>query len=409
MTVARPQAPQDHQTIQRSGVSFSLSEEKPKMRSLKTARDACERFHPGLLTELEGMPLADREQADSPVVEHYRAHSGPALLVPAEHGGLAADPLDAVRVQRGLASVSPSLGVATVMHHFTVAMLFSLARNADRLTPAQLKVLSGVAGDGLLLASGWAEGRTDQNILLPAVTAERTAGGYRVNGTKKPCSLSRSMDVLTASVAITDSDGRSSLALLLIPADSPGISVSPFWNTPVLAASQSHEVRLSDVEVPDDLVILSTPDDERRLDDLQTAGFTWFELLTAASYSGAASALVAEVFARGRGSATDRAALAIRLEAAVNLIEGAARAIQQGVTGDEAVAAVLVARYASQDLLAGAVNAAVEMLGGMAFIRSPDVAYLAASVAALAFHPPSRSSVAAELAEYFAGGPLHLS
>ncbi|MEU8800812.1 acyl-CoA dehydrogenase family protein [Spirillospora sp. NPDC048819] len=378
------------------------------MRSLDKAREACGRHHPGLLAELEGMSLTDREKTDSAVVEHYRAHGGPALLVPAEFGGLAARPLDAVRVQRAVASVSPSLGVATVMHHFTVAMLFSLSRTADRLAPAQLKMLSAVAGDGLLLASGWAEGRSDQNILLPAVTAERSAGGYRVNGAKKPCSLSRSMDVLTASVAIDDG-GRQSLALLLIPADSPGISVVPFWGTPVLAATQSHEVRLTDVEVPDELVILSTPDDELGLDDLQTAGFTWFELLTTAAYSGVASALTEKVLARDRGSAADRAALAIRMEAAVDLIEGAARAIEQGVTGDEAVATVLTARYAAQDLLAGVVHAAVETLGGMAFIGSPDVAYLASAVAPLAFHPPSRSSVAEQMAGYFAGGPLHLS
>jgi hypothetical protein len=30
-------------------------------------------------------------------------------------------------------------------------------------------------------------------------------------------------------------------------------------------------------------------------------------------------------------------------------------------------------------------------------------------VRALAFHPPSRASVAAELADYFAGSPLRLS
>lgn len=379
------------------------------MRSLATARAACESFHPGLLSELESFPLAEREAEDSPVVEIYRKHAGPGLLVPTEYGGAAADPLQAARVQRGLASASPSLGVATVMHHFTVAMLFSLARNAERLTGAQLRLLSSVAGDSLLLASGWAEGRTDQNILTPMVVAEPVPGGYRINGSKKPCSLSTSMDVLTASVAITDPDGGASLALLLIPAGLPGITVTPFWSSPILAATQSHEVRLSDVEIPEELVISSTAADQHRLDDLQTAGFTWFELLTTASYVGAASALVARVLESGRGSATDRAALAIKLDAAVNLVDGAARAIRDGVTGDEAVATVLTARYASQDLLAGATATAVEMLGGMAFIQSPDVAYLASSVHALAFHPPSRASVAAQLADYFAGGPLHLS
>ncbi|WP_331733355.1 acyl-CoA dehydrogenase family protein [Streptomyces sp. NBC_01276] len=380
------------------------------MRSLTTARGICEQFHAGLLDALEDLPLSTREGEDSPVLELYRKHGGPGLLVPAAYGGAAAGPLEAVRVQRALAAASPSLGVATVMHHFTVAMLFRLAEATGRLTPAQLKLLSAVAPDGLLLASGWAEGRTDQNILAPSVVAERLpGGGYRVNGSKKPCSLSGSMDVLTASVQVTHDDGRSGLALMLIPASSPGIGTRPFWATPVLAASQSHEVRLTDVVVPEDLVIHSTPEDADRLDDLQTAGFTWFELLATSSYVGAASALVAQVLAGKRGTPAERAQLAVRLDAAVSLVEGAARSLEDGTEGDEAVAAVLTARYATQDLLAQTVDQAVEMLGGMAYIRSGDVAYLASAVRALAFHPPSRASVAAELAEYFAGGPLRLS
>ncbi len=389
------------------------------MRSLTSAAAVCEHHHPGLLDALDAIPFAAREAADSPVVELYRRHGGPGLLVPEQYGGRGARPLDAVRVQRALAAASPSLGVASVMHHFTVAMLFRLAENASRLSAAQVKLLSSVASDGLLLASGWAEGRTNQNILSPSVTAVRTPDGFLVNGAKKPCSLSRSMDVLTASVLVEEpgaagggaegGGGAVSLALMLIPAGSPGIEVRPFWSSPVLAAAQSDEVRLTDVAVPEELVVISTAQDQHRLDDLQTAGFTWFELLTTAGYVGAASSLAARVLSAGRGGTHQRAELAVRLDAAVALVEGAARALEDGVDGDEAVAAVLTARYAAQDLLTGAVAAAVELLGGMAFISSPEVAYLAAAVHALAFHPPSRGSVAAELADYFAGGPLRLS
>ncbi|WP_331742009.1 acyl-CoA/acyl-ACP dehydrogenase (plasmid) [Streptomyces sp. NBC_00726] len=379
------------------------------MRSLATARDVCEKFHKGLLEAIEEIPLMEREGADSPVLELYRTCNGPSLLVPTSYGGQAAGPLEAVRVQRAIAAASPSLGVATVMHHFTIAMLFRLAGITARLTPAQLELLSAIAPKNLLLASGWAEGRTDQNILAPSITAERTPGGYRVNGSKKPCSLSHSMDVLTASVMLTQPDGTSRLALMLIPATSPGITTTPFWSTPILAASQSDEVHLTDVEVPEDLTIISTPEDHGRLDDLQTGGFTWFELLTTAAYTGAASTLVDRVITAGRGSAADRAALGTRLDAAVGLVEGAARALEDGVDGDEAVAAVLTARYASQDLLAATVDQAVEILGGMSYIRSAEVSYLASAVRALAFHPPSRASVAAEMADYFAGGPLRLS
>jgi alkylation response protein AidB-like acyl-CoA dehydrogenase len=380
-----------------------------RMRSLTVAREECERFHPGLLEALEALPLQTREADGSPVLDIYRRHGGPGLLAPQEYGGPAAGPLQAVRVQRAVSALSPSLGVGLAMHHFTVAMLFSLADTAGRLTDAQVKLMSGIAGDGLLLASGWAEGRTDQNILLPSVVAEPVAGGYEVNGAKKPCSLSRAMDVLTASVSLTDEQGRPALALLLIPASSPGISVHPFWANPILMGAQSHEVRLENVHVPAELVIASTPEDESRLDDLQSAGFTWFELLATSTYVGAASALVARVLDAGRGSTPERAAIALRLEAAVDLVEGAARAVEGGLAGEDAVAKVLVARYATQDLLASAVDGAVELLGGIAFLRDFDIAYLASTIRALAFHPPSRGSTATALEDYFNGQPLRLS
>jgi alkylation response protein AidB-like acyl-CoA dehydrogenase len=378
------------------------------MRSLDDARDVCERYHPGLCAALAEVPLLDREAADGPVLDLFRKYGGPGLLVPRESGGAGAGPLDSVRVMRAMSSYSPSLGAATTMHHFTVAMLFSLAASAGRLTPAQLDLLSKIAPENLIVASGWAEGKPHTNILIPTVTAQATDGGYLVNGGKKPCSMSRSMDLLTASVALPV-DGKPTLALLLIPARSPGITIHKFWTSNVLAGAESDEVRLADVFVPEELVIRTAPDDPSRLDDLQTAGFAWFEMLATAVYVGAASALVEQVVERGRGTITDRALAVTQLEAAAGLVEGAARAIDDGMIGDEAVATVLVARYAAQQALAVASDMAAELLGGIAFMRSSEIGYLLAAVRALPYHPPSRTATAQPLVDYFSGQPLVLS
>ncbi|MFI0446679.1 acyl-CoA dehydrogenase family protein [Actinomadura sp. 6N118] len=378
------------------------------MRSLDEARNLCERYHPGMCAALADISLAEREAPDGPVVGIFRKFGGPGLVVPAEYGGMGVDALSAARIVRAMSSYSPSLGAATTMHHYTVATLFSLAKRAGRLTPAQLELLTEIAPADLIVASGWAEGKPGANIVVPAATARVTDGGYLVNGGKKPCSLARSMDLLTASAAVPI-DGSPTLALLLIPAGSPGISVHRFWLSNVLAGAESHEVRLNDVFVPADMVIRTEPDDPDRLDDLQTTGFAWFEMLATSVYVGAASALVEQALARGRGSVTDRAQAAIELESAVALVEGAARAIGDGLTGDAAVSAVLVARYAAQRALRTAADMAAELLGGIAFIRSPDIAYLIAAVRPLAYHPPSRTAMAEALVDYFTGQPLRLS
>lgn len=384
------------------------------MRSLDIAREACERYHPGLGESLTEIPLIERETPDSKVIELFRGHDGAGLLVPARFGGLGVDALDAVRVTRAIGSYSPSLAAAATMHNFTVAMLFALVDRVCGPTDEQLGLLSRIGTDGLLLASGWAEGRTEQNILAPTLTvtpAEDPKAGYLVNGSKKPCSLSRSMNLLTASAMLRAEDGTRSLAILLVPSDSPGISIHPFWSSQILAGAQSDEIRLTDVHVPEHLVIRATPGDPERLDDLQTAAFVWFELLITSAYVGAASELVARVLERGRGSVSDRAALCVQLESAVALTEGMARAITDRTdhADDDAVAQVLVTRFATQKALTAAVDMAVELLGGIAFISAPEIAYLAAAVHPLAFHPPSRTSTVQALTDYFSGGPLVLS
>ncbi|ONI76166.1 oxidoreductase [Actinosynnema sp. ALI-1.44] len=378
------------------------------MRSLDEARNVCERYHPGMCATLADIPLAEREAPGGPVLDIFRKFGGPGLMVPAEYGGRGVGALDAARVVRAMASYSPSLGAATTMHHYTVATLFALAQRAGRLTAAQLELLADIAPSNLLVASGWAEGSPGANIVVPAATARPVDGGYLVNGGKKPCSLSRSMDVLTASAAVPV-DGTHTLALLLIPASSPGVTVEKFWLSNVLAGAESDEVRLTDVFVPADLVIRTEPDAPDRLDDLQTIGFAWFEMLATSVYVGTTSALVEQALAKGRGSVTDRAQAAIQLESAVALVENAARAIGDGLSGDAAVSAVLVARYAAQQALRQAADMAAELLGGIAFIRSPDIAYLVAAVRALAYHPPSRTSMAEALVDYLTGLPLRLT
>lgn len=378
------------------------------MRSLDDARNVCERYHPGMCAALADIPLAEREAPGGPVIDIFRKFGGPGLMVPKEYGGMGVDALTAARVVRAMSSYSPSLGAATTMHHYTVATLFSLAERAGRLTATQLELLADVAPANLLLASGWAEGKPGANIVIPAATARATDGGYLVNGGKKPCSLARSMDVLTASAAVTV-DGVPTLALLLIPASSPGVAVQKFWLSNVLAGAESDEITLTDVFVPTDMVIRSEPDAPDRLDDLQTTGFAWFEMLATSVYVGATSALVEQALANGRGSVTDRAQAAIQLESAVALVEGAARAIADGLTGDAAVSTVLVARYAAQQALRDAADLAAELLGGIAFIRSPDIGYLVAAVRPLAFHPPSRTAMAEALVDYFTGQPLRLT
>ncbi|MFI7275397.1 acyl-CoA dehydrogenase family protein [Streptomyces sp. NPDC049879] len=375
------------------------------MRFLQCERATLDRLLPGLDAALARVPLDVLERAPSPAVAAFRAAGGPGLLVPAEHAGLGATPLEAVRVQRALGARCPSLAVATTMHHFSVAGLALAARGG---TGPEGLLLEAVAKERLLLASGFAEGRTGQNILRPHITARRRADGRVVlNGSKKPCSLSRSMDLLTASVVMADDDGVARLAVALVPAATPGVEVRPFWRTHVLAGAESDEVVLTDVALDPRMVVLTEVTADGVPDALNLAGFLWFELLLTAGYLGMAAALAERALRAGEGPA-DPAALTTGPDAAMLAVEAVARAMETEEWTDSLLAAALSARYAAQDAIARATRDCLAALGGMAFIGSPDGAYLASAAAGLTFHPPSRARMAASLRDFLHGAPLRI-
>ncbi|MCX5582921.1 acyl-CoA dehydrogenase family protein [Streptomyces erythrochromogenes] len=373
------------------------------MKFLQRERTALDKALPGLDAELAAHPFTDLESAGGPGLAAFTETGGSALLVPSEHGGYGADLLTAVRVQRAIGSRSPSLAVATTMHHFSVASLVEAAAHTSGL---EWMLLAAIAKDRLLLASGFAEGRTGQGILAPNLTARVEGEKVWLSGSKKPCSLAHSMNLLTASVALPGPDGTPQLAIALIPAEAPGLSVRPFWGSPILAGAESDEVVLDDVEVPAELLVRTDVTDDGRLDHLQTVGFVWFELLMTASYLGAASALVERTLANTRVDAAVRAEAATTLEAAALAVEGLAASTEP--IGQDTLASALICRYAAQDAINRVLALSVEALGGMAFISSGDIAYLHSACRALAFHPPSRARMAAPLVDALAGEPLRI-
>ena len=190
----------------------------------------------------------------------------------------------------------------------------------------------------------------------------------------------------------------------IIPADTPGIERRPFWQSPILAGAESDEVVLRDVIVPEDAFF--PLGGSGRVNAVQDRGFLWFELLITASYLGIASALVERVLLSDRGGATERVSLATEVEGAMAALEGIARAMLAGERGNDELARMLLVRYAVQAAIDRAASLAVELLGGMAFIRSPEVSYLLAATHVLSLHPPARLTTSKRLDAYLAGSPL---
>ncbi len=373
------------------------------MNFMVKERHALERFLPTLEQRLRRIPLLELERPGNPAIAIYRELKGPSLLIPSKHGGLGANQLDAIRIHRAIGSISPSLSVAVTMHNFSVATLVEYSFYGDYSGD----FLKSISTDQLLVASGFAEGRTGANILVPTAVARRVDGGYRVNGSKKPCSLTHSMHLLTASVALPDdSNGDYKRAVAIIPADAEGIERRPFWKSWVLAGAESDELILNDVFVPEEFLFF--PSVQENLDPVETGGFLWFELLIAASYLGMASALAERALASGKGGPSDRTLPAIELEGAMAALEGIAHEMMAGERSDAMLARCLLVRYAVQSAIERAAMISAELLGGIAFTSSSEISYLIAASRALAYHPPARVSIAPAMAKYLEGGPFEM-
>jgi alkylation response protein AidB-like acyl-CoA dehydrogenase len=370
------------------------------MNYLETERQTLDTFLPGLDEQLRKLPFEALEQPDGPALPKFREAGGPSLLVPQEYGGMGATPIEAARIHRAIGTRSPSLGIAATMHNFSLATLVEYGEYSSEF-------LKTICMGQLLVASGFAEGRTGASILAPAMKATKVDGGYLINGSKKPCSLSRSMNLLTASIAVPARAGDGvERAVAIIFADTPGIQRRPFWKSPVLAGAESDELMLTDVFVPDELFFF--PMVQEKLDPIETAGFLWFELLVSASYLGMASALVERAMASKKGGACEQTVLAMETETAMAALEGLAWAMQQGERTERCLARALFVRFGIQSTIERVTARSAELLGGIAFINQPEVAYLLAATRALAFHPPSRISAAGPLATYLMGGEFQL-
>ena len=331
------------------------------MNFLKQERAVLNELLPGLDERLAGLSLTETEQPGNPGIPLYREFGGVRLLIPTEQGGLGASALQAVRVSRAIGSRSPSLAIATTMHQFSVV---SLVEAAAMGTGAESMLLEAVASRNDYVASGFAEGKTGQSILSSSMQVRRSPDGLIVNGSKKPCSLSASMSLLTVSLSVPPgADGEpAGFAVAIVPADVEGVERRPFWSNAVLAGAESDEVILRDVVVPDAFVAYLA--NEAHAQAVQTRSFIWFELLISAAYLGVASALIERVLLGGRGTPTERTGLVIDVEGAMGVLENAARAMTDGENDDDALARVLMARYAVQGAIERVAFHAVELLGG---------------------------------------------
>lgn len=395
--------------LQNTGIvdrsDLAVSQQINGLPFLRCERETLEHFIPGLDAKLMAFSLAELERPGNPAIAIFKELRGPNLLIPKKYGGLGATAVEGVRVLRAIASRSPSLGIVCTMHNFSMC---TLVEYTDVGGAYGEELLSSLAEYAMLVASGFAEGRTGARPLQMTMQARRGPGGvWIISGCKKPCTLSSSMDFLSAGVTVREDNGDLHRAVALIAADTPGIERRPFWKNTVLGGAESDEIILHNVAIPEDFLFFS--ESAEALDPVETFGYLWLQLTLSVSYLGMGSALVERVLQAQKGDPGERMAVVIELESAMAALESMARELMAGSPAEALLPRMLCVRFAVQAALERTAMRCAELLGGMAFIGSTDVSYLLAAARAMAFHPPGRLYAASALDAYLRGAPLDLS
>jgi alkylation response protein AidB-like acyl-CoA dehydrogenase len=370
---------------------------------LAREREILAKYAPKLDEDLARLGLEYLETPEpGRLADLMKKHRLPGLLVAPELGGMGCSPNDAIRVQRAVAARSPSMGVMMTMHNFTISFCNLMAD----LTPAVPVMLEAVGRQQKLVASGFAEGRYGAGILDSTLLVRRDGDGYRLSGSKKPCSMTHCMDILTAGIAHAGPDGIKRTGMAIVFADQEGISRHPFWNAPVLRAADSHELRLENVFVPAERVVISDSDNEdmKLLIAMgEVCGLCWFEVMITATYLGVVSGLAERVIGNPKIDAAERVALGSELETAQAALDGAVRMMEIGPLDESLLAQVLLVRFSIQRAIERCAMRAAELVGGLAFIRDAQIATYLSSARCLAFHPISRKAAEPMLAGHLSG------
>jgi alkylation response protein AidB-like acyl-CoA dehydrogenase len=371
-----------------------------RTRLLAEAFAALDRHLPTLAEALAAHSLAELESEGNPGIGCFKRCGGTGMLVPSDYGGLGVQARDAVRIQIALGALAPSTAVATTMHQFTVATLVELVRAT---TGFEWMVIEAIATQRLLVASGFAEGDPNGKVLNPTMSLVADGPAFRLTGSKVPCSLTRSMDMITVSVKMPASED---FAVALLPATAQGLRVEASWQSSVLAGSETASVIFEHVSVP--RAALTYVGASAELDRTQTRGYVWFELCISGAYLGIASWLASRLVEVGRADDATLVSLAIELESSAAMLDHVACRLEAGEAGDELLSRALLVRYAVERAIQRSTDLAFELLGVSGLTAGPEVAAVFAASRALSYHPPSRRRCQDRLASHFRGLPLRL-
>ena len=325
--------------------------------------------------------------------------------VPTELGGLGVSSVHDLVVASGrLARGDASVAIGVNMHLIAVMALVrrmqvAVAAGKARRAEAFAASLRAIVRERSVIAA--AQSERGQDLTRPATRAERTAGGWRIDGHKVFCTMSPAATTLLTAVSFLDDKGVERYGFVQVPADARGVTINGDWDALGMRASGSHSITLDGVEMPEGAVRggFRTGEAVPFLDRNITSG-----LFHASASLGIAEAAFARVAVAERVGDDARATMlvaeaAIDLAAARGVLARAASLVDEhyaehptGEGSDDEVVAVFSEGQAAKAFVGDAagrvVDRALALSGGAGYLNGSPLARAYRDVRAGAFMHP---------------------
>ena len=246
-------------------------------RVLRTAHDAAGHIERAVASGATGDALL------GDCIDGMRSSGYLRLTVPAGLGGIGASVLDACVAQDLVSRLLGSAGLAANMHVSYIGTSL-----VSGLWPAPMldRFLRGVVEHGWMINNCQAEAEMGSPARggLPATTAVRAEGGWRITGRKQWATGSSFLTHLAVSARVSAPDIPEHTGQFLVRRGAPGVRIEPTWDALAMRESASHDIVLEDVFVADDDVIRVSPAGEAFRAPIDIT--PWHGLTISATYVG---------------------------------------------------------------------------------------------------------------------------
>ncbi len=200
------------------------------------------------------------EEAAFPYENYARLReSGYTLLtIPEELGGLGGTMLQRIKAQERLAQGCGATALAVNMHFNVLGLLIDLWKMKKE--PHVEAKLRQVVNGRLVCGGTGSEPDNAASVLRPRTLAEKTDGGWVVNGRKIFGTQSIAMDLYFAEATWENApQGPTILTFFIPPKETPGLTFKDDWYTMGMRSTASRGAELKDAFVPESAVVLQRP------------------------------------------------------------------------------------------------------------------------------------------------------